>query len=117
MIYEKTLMTRNDNKQWIKIAEHVNEIHFNTSGLAEWSGAGKKLCIVKQGDEIHACSAKCPHAGGNLAEGYLDALGQLVCPLHRYKFNITNGRNVSGEGYFLKVYPVEIREDGLFIGF
>jgi 3-phenylpropionate/trans-cinnamate dioxygenase ferredoxin subunit len=28
-----------------------------------------------------------------------------------------NGRNTTGEGYFLKTYPVELRPNGLFIGF
>ena len=28
-----------------------------------------------------------------------------------------NGRNVSGEGYYLKHWPVEQREDGVFAGF
>jgi 3-phenylpropionate/trans-cinnamate dioxygenase ferredoxin subunit len=28
-----------------------------------------------------------------------------------------NGRNTSGEGYFLKTYPVETRPEGIFIGF
>jgi hypothetical protein len=27
-----------------------------------------------------------------------------------------NGRNTSGEGYYLKTYPIEIREDGIYIG-
>jgi nitrite reductase/ring-hydroxylating ferredoxin subunit len=44
-------------------------------------------------------------------------VGNIVCPLHRYKFSLVNGRNVSGEGYYLKTYPVEQREDGLYIGF
>jgi 3-phenylpropionate/trans-cinnamate dioxygenase ferredoxin subunit len=28
-----------------------------------------------------------------------------------------NGRNVSGEGYYMKHWPVDVREDGVFIGF
>jgi 3-phenylpropionate/trans-cinnamate dioxygenase ferredoxin subunit len=52
-----------------------------------------------------------------MADGYLDALGNIVCPLHRYKFSVSNGRNTSGEGYFLKTFPVQLREDGVFIGF
>jgi len=28
-----------------------------------------------------------------------------------------NGRNVSGEGYYLRTYPVEERKAGIFIGF
>jgi 3-phenylpropionate/trans-cinnamate dioxygenase ferredoxin subunit len=51
-----------------------------------------------------------------MANGFIDALGNIVCPLHRYKFSLQNGRNVSGEGYFLKLFPVEIRPDGVFIG-
>ncbi len=27
-----------------------------------------------------------------------------------------NGRNVSGEGYYLKHWPVEAREDGIYVG-
>jgi len=66
---------------------------------------------------LMACAQKCPHAGGMMAEGHLDALGNIVCPLHRYKFNLQNGRNVSGEGYFLKTFRVEIRKEGVFVGF
>ncbi|MCX6337228.1 MAG: hypothetical protein NT153_08110 [Bacteroidetes bacterium] len=51
-----------------------------------------------------------------MADGYIDATGQIVCPLHRYRFSLQNGRNTSGEGYYLKTYPIEHREDGIFIG-
>ncbi len=50
-----------------------------------------------------------------MADGYIDAVGNIVCPLHHYKYNLQNGRNVSGEGYYLKTFPVEVREDGVFI--
>jgi len=52
-----------------------------------------------------------------MADGFIDATGQVVCPLHRYRFNIKNGRNTSGEGYYLKTYPLERREDGLYVAF
>ena len=29
---------------------------------------------------------------------------------------MANGRNVSGEGYYLINWPVEIKEDGIFVG-
>ena len=47
----------------------------------------------------------------------MDGVGNIVCPLHRYKFNLETGRNVTGEGYFLKTYPVESRPDGIYVGF
>ena len=85
-------------------------------GLSEITIAGKKICIISDGKNIHACTALCPHAGGTLAKGYVDALGNIVCPVHHYRFSLSNGRNTSGEGYHLKTYKVEEREDGIYIG-
>jgi nitrite reductase/ring-hydroxylating ferredoxin subunit len=84
--------------------------------ILELNVAGKTICMANREGAWHAFAAKCPHASGRLAEGWLDPLGQVVCPLHRYKFNITNGRNTSGEGYHLKTYPVEVRPDGVYVG-
>ncbi len=79
--------------------------------------AGEKLvCMALVKDQLKACAAKCPHAGAQMAEGYIDGLGNIVCPLHRYKFSLSGGRNVSGEGYFLKTYAVEERADGIYVG-
>ena len=68
------------------------------------------------GKNVHACSALCPHAGGKLANGYIDVFGNIVCPVHHYRFSLTRGINTSGEGYHLKTYKVEEREDGWYIG-
>lgn len=99
-----------------KIANSVAEIAFGVNNLIQLSAGGKKICIAKQGDTLFACTAQCPHASGVLADGFIDSLGNIVCPLHRYKYDLSNGRNISGEGYFLKTYPVEIREDGIYVG-
>lgn len=107
---------QDDQYNWVKIAEHVNEISFGDNQLAVSEARGKKICIGKHADSYFAFAYKCPHAGGFLAEGYIDPLGNIVCPLHRYKFSMKNGRNISGEGYYLKTWPVEIREEGVFVG-
>ncbi|MBP9097465.1 MAG: Rieske 2Fe-2S domain-containing protein [Ferruginibacter sp.] len=107
------MFEKNDN--WHKIAESLAEMNFSTEGIATVELENKKLCIILFREALYACNSKCPHAGGNLAGGYIDTLGNIVCPLHRYKFNLQNGRNSSGEGYFLKTYPVEKRADGIFI--
>jgi 3-phenylpropionate/trans-cinnamate dioxygenase ferredoxin subunit len=102
--------------RWIKIAGSIEEIDFGNNNLAEVDADGKKICLGRRDHEIFAFASKCPHAGGYLSEGYVDALGNVVCPIHRYKFCMKNGRNVSGEGYYLKHWPVEIREEGVFVG-
>lgn len=100
---------------WHKIAHHLNELNFSDNHIAVAEMNGRKICIAKFNDSIFAFAYKCPHAGGILADGYIDALGNVVCPLHRYKYDVRNGRNTSGEGYYLKQWPVEVREDGIYV--
>jgi 3-phenylpropionate/trans-cinnamate dioxygenase ferredoxin subunit len=105
-----------DPYQWHRVAEHVAELDFTSGNIALADVNGKKVCIGRSGERLFAFAWKCPHAGARLSEGHIDALGQVVCPLHRYKFNPLNGRNSSGEGYYLKHWPVEIREGAVYIG-
>jgi 3-phenylpropionate/trans-cinnamate dioxygenase ferredoxin subunit len=115
VIRGKKIMT--DKKYtWHKIADHINELDFADNNIAVTELKGKKICIGKYNELVFAFAYKCPHAGGILADGYIDAIGNIVCPLHRYKYSLQNGRNVSGEGYYLKHYPVELREGGVFAG-
>ena len=102
--------------KWYKVAESEADMHFSENGVAIVEVKDKSICITKFHDGWFAFAAKCPHAGGLLAEAHIDAVGNIVCPLHRYKFNIKNGRNISGEGYALKTYPVEIKSNGVFVG-
>jgi 3-phenylpropionate/trans-cinnamate dioxygenase ferredoxin subunit len=100
---------------WYKIADHINELDFAENNIAVAELNGKKICIARWKDQVFAFAYKCPHAGGILADGYLDVMGQVVCPNHRYKYDPSTGRNTSGEGYHLKHWPVELREDGVYV--
>lgn len=77
--------------------------------------SGKKLCIVKEGQRIFAVQNKCPHAGADLSQGWCDK-GNLVCPYHRHEFNLETGRGAPGQGDYINTYPVEIREEGVYVG-
>lgn len=103
--------------KWIKVSDSLQAIPWQENNLALAEVGGKTVTLIKRGTAIAACAYKCPHAGGIMANGFIDALDNIVCPLHRYKFNLKNGRNTSGEGYYLKVYTVEQRDSGIFIGF
>ena len=102
---------------WHKVAISIDSIEWQSNQLAIAEIAGKTITLARLNNQIFACAHKCPHASGILADGFRDATSNIVCPLHRYKFNVNNGRNVSGEGYYLKVYAVEVREDGVYVGF
>ncbi|MFT3682193.1 MAG: Rieske 2Fe-2S domain-containing protein [Ferruginibacter sp.] len=99
---------------WHKIAESKDELIFASNDMLAVKAGNKNICLVKHKDVLFGCAVKCPHAGGIMNEGYVDPLGNIVCPIHRYRFNLVNGR--SAEGYYLKTWPVEIREDGVFVG-
>ena len=105
-----------DKYTWYKVADYINELPFAANNIAVAEANGKKVCIGRHQEVLFAFAYKCPHAGGIMALGHIDALGNVVCPLHRYKFSMKNGRNVSGEGYFLKHWPVEIRGDAVYVG-
>lgn len=102
--------------KWFKIAESVDLIDWQTNNMCIVEVGGKKISLARYNNQVFAFAYKCPHAGGIMANGFLDATGNVVCPLHRYKFKLENGRNTTGEGYYLKTFKVEIRDDGLYIG-
>ena len=101
---------------WFRIGADISMLSFAENNIAVVECNGKTICVGKHNDQLFAFAYKCPHAGGILSDGYIDAVGNVVCPLHRYKFSVKNGRNTSGEGYYLKTYPVEQRAEGLFLG-
>lgn len=76
---------------------------------------GKKLCLVRHENKIHALQNTCPHAGGILSGGWCKN-GNIICPIHRYEYNLTTGRGAEGQRDYVDIYPVEEREDGIFIG-
>lgn len=77
---------------------------------------GKHLYLTNFKGEYFAGEHRCPHAGGELTQGWLDEEGGIVCPLHRFCFDLESGKNTSGEGFFVQTYPIEVRKDGVFIG-
>lgn len=103
--------------KWHKIADSIEAIDWQSNNMAIVEISGKKITLIKNGASLNACAHKCPHASGILSEGFIDSAGYIVCPLHRYRFDVSNGRNVTGEGYYLKTYNVEERDAGIFIGF
>jgi 3-phenylpropionate/trans-cinnamate dioxygenase ferredoxin subunit len=102
---------------WVLITDAPLSLDWPNNHLLDLEVDGKKITLAKFKDGYFAFAQKCPHASGRMAQGYINPLGQVVCPLHRYAFDMKNGRNTTGEGYFLKTYPIELRPNGLFIGF
>ena len=77
---------------------------------------GKAICMVCYDGKLYAVSTWCPHAGGDMSYGFVNDDCKLVCPVHRYSYSLETGRGSEGQGDYLENYPVEIRDDGVYIG-
>jgi len=59
---------------------------------------------------------RCPHQGGPLGEGSIEN-GLLRCPWHGWDFDPLTGKPPGGYDDGVPTYPVEEREDGIYVGF
>jgi nitrite reductase/ring-hydroxylating ferredoxin subunit len=77
--------------------------------------AGDELVAVfrLRGGELRAVSAVCPHAGGPIADGIIDA-DVVLCPLHQHTFELATGCSTTGQPP-LRVYPVREDADGQLV--
>jgi nitrite reductase/ring-hydroxylating ferredoxin subunit len=101
---------------WHKVADMEAALPWQDNDMCVVQAGDKKVTIARHNNELCSFAYKCPHASGILADGHINAAGLVTCPLHRYRFDIKNGRNPSGEGYYLKTYQTEKRDDGIYIG-
>ncbi|MNY44660.1 Assimilatory nitrite reductase [NAD(P)H] small subunit [compost metagenome] len=101
-----------NNLKWHKIDAEVAEQDF----VQQIRVDGKKLCLVKHHGDFFVVQNYCPHAGGVLSGGWCKN-GHLICPVHRWEYNLHTGRGAEGQGDYIDTYPVEVRADGLYVGF
>ena len=79
-----------------------------------FSAFGERVAVFHtRGGQVYAVQAACPHRGGPLADGLVGGT-TLICPLHAWKFDLSNGAALMGD-CGLKTYPVRVDEDGRIV--
>ena len=76
----------------------------------------RTLCLTHFEGEFAALDNKCPHQGGPLAEGSIEG-GLLRCPWHGWDFHPLTGEPPGGFDDGVETFPVEVREDGVYVAF
>lgn len=71
---------------------------------------GRRLCLVRTEQGVHALDHACPHEGYGLTQGELDG-DLLTCAWHNWKFRVTDGACVLGEES-VPTHPVTVDADG-----
>ena len=74
------------------------------------------VCMTHHDGQYAALDNKCPHQGGPLGEGSIEN-GLLRCPWHGWDFDPTTGKPPGGYDDGVLTYPVEVRDDGVYVGF
>lgn len=64
--------------------------------------------------EYHALEGRCPHRGGPLGEGTLSGT-TVICPWHRWRFDVTTGRCTSHPQRDVRHRPVTLQADDVWI--
>ncbi len=60
-----------------------------------------RWAVGNRDGELFAVSARCRHQLADLSQGHVDADGCLVCPWHQSRYDVRDGRMVSGPRGFL----------------
>lgn len=112
-------MTENNNKlDWHRVAD-INEL---PEGRVKTVTAGiHSMALTHIDGEFTAMDNRCPHQGGPLGEGSIengkDGECWLRCPWHGWDFDPKTGRPPGGhEDSGQTLYPLEVREDGIYVG-
>ena len=96
-------------KLFSSIEEAKNILRINEPRLVKANG--RNICIVLKGEEIIAFRNECPHMGESLHRGNINYLGEIICPLHTYRFNLKTGEEASQKCRSLEFFRVIIKEE------
>ena len=67
-----------------------------------------ELALFNVDGTLYATGNVCPHKGGFLAQGSLDGT-VVTCPLHAWKFELTNGECLHRSETRVRTYPVRVQ--------
>ena len=88
----------------------VEQIPLGEGRVFKFAGESVAVFRTRQG-EVYATQAACPHREGPLADGIIGG-GQIVCPLHAYKFDLATGNAVGNDCPALRTYTASLGETG-----
>ena len=98
--------------EWVKVAE-LNDVSEGQPKTIKM-GEGRSIALFNVEGKIYATDNQCPHMGYPLTRGTIRN-GILTCDWHRRSFDLEGGGCFHVECDDLKVFPVDIRGDEIWI--
>ena len=111
-------MAKDDSLDWIKVAD-VGDLP--EGRVKTVTARTTSICLSHFDGQWAAMDNRCPHQGGPLGEGSIergiDDKCWIRCPWHGWDFDPLTGAPPGGhEDTGQKIYPVELRDDSVFVG-
>jgi 3-phenylpropionate/trans-cinnamate dioxygenase ferredoxin subunit len=75
---------------------------------------GQEIAVLRIPNGLIAYRPQCPHEGFSLRKVRPDAEGFLECPLHRFRFDLSDGLELGGRGR-LACFPVKETDTGIYV--
>lgn len=103
--------------QWYKLTDTVEEIEKlipQGKGLQLQVGE-ERVCLIKAKGGLRALGNNCPHLGAPLHRGTVNHLDEIICPWHSYCYNTETGTELENRSASATIYPIEVREDGVYV--
>jgi len=83
-------------------------------GVTTVIAADRAVAITRTNNGYGALDNHCPHQGGPLGDGQIEA-GCLICPWHGYEYDPHTGTPPPGYSDSATPYEIEERADGLYV--
>lgn len=83
-------------------------------GARTFEVEGTKVAVFRHGGKLCALADTCPHQGGPLSEGSVKD-GKVICPWHRWTFDLETGACENQEGTRAESYPIKEEDGGLLV--
>ena len=96
---------------WYKVLEQVD---LNQPFIKKVKAGGKSICLVNHNHQLFALSAVCPHAGADLSQGWCNEY-MLVCPRHRYEYNLQTGKGAAGQNDYVNTFAVKTEGTDVYV--
>ncbi len=98
---------------WQRVLESADEL---PEGRVRTVTAGREsIALTHHDGRFGALDNRCPHQGGPLGEGSIEN-GNLRCPWHGYDYCPLTGSPPGNFTDTASPYPLEIRDDGVYVG-
>ena len=74
-----------------------------------------KVCIAKFRGDYFAFEYLCPHQKHPLKDAMITEFGEVVCPLHEFRFSLDLGEEANNKCALLKRYTLYLKPEGVYL--